>query len=156
MKKIDVDNFIQSGSKIQLNGINFDQLNWDNLIVDQQNNFLQHLQKQAAGLAYYGFLYRQAKLQLKKLQKQKQQKMTQKTSQSMIALQKMGKATKMQAEAMALMTYKTLFDKYDKQIQQLTEQVDLLQAYYNAWQQKGYALNNMTTLISSGLVKIKQ
>ena len=74
----------------------------------------------------------------------------------MIALQKMGKATKMQAEAMALMTYKTLFDKYDKQIQQLTEQVDLLQAYYNAWQQKGYALNNMTTLISSGLVKIKQ
>ena len=155
MNKIDVNKFIEYGSKIQLNGINFDQLDWKNLIVDQQNNFLQHLQKQAAGLAYYGFLYKQAKQQLKKLQKQKQEKMTEKVSQSMVALQKMGKTTRVEAQAMALMTYKSLFDKYDKQIQELTEQVDLLQTYYNAWQQKGYALNNMTTLISNGLIKIK-
>lgn len=155
MKKIDAQKFIQCGSKIKLNGINFEQLNWDNLIIDEEQNFLEHLQKQAAGLAYYGFLYRQAKQQLKKMQKQRQDKMLEKVSISMVALQKAGKATRMQAQAMASMTYKSLFEKYDKQIQQLSEQVDLLQMYYNAWQQKGYALNNMTTLINSGLIKIK-
>ena len=154
MKDIDVNKFLEQGSNIQLNGINFDQFNWDNLIISQQNNFMQHLQKQAAGSAYYGFLYKQARQQLRKLEKQKQDKMTQKVSQSMVALQKMGKTTRVEAQAMALMTYKTLFDKYDEQIQQLTEKVDLLQTYYNAWQQKGYALNNMTTLISNGLIKI--
>lgn len=156
MKKIDVNKFVQYGSKIKLNGINFEQLNWDNLIIDDEQNFLQHLQKQAAGLAYYGFLYRQAKQELRRLQKQRDDKMTQKVSISMVALQKAGKATRMQAQAMASMTYKSLFDKYDMQIQQLSEQVDLLQTYYNAWQQKGYALNNMTTLINSGLIKINK
>lgn len=155
IKKIDVNKFLQQGSKITLNGINFDQINWSNLIVNEEENFLEHLQKQAAGLAYYGFLYRQAKQQLRRIQKQKQDKLTQKVSQAMVALQKMGKTTKLQAQAMATMTHKTLFDKYDKQIQQLTQQVDLLQNYYNAWQQKGYALNNMTSLINNGIIKLK-
>lgn len=155
MKKIDVNKFVQQGSKIQLNGINFQQINWNNLIVDDQQNFLQHLQKQSAGLAYYGFLYKQAKQQLRKLQKQRDEKMAQKVSQSMVALAKMGKTTRSQAQAMASMTYKTLFQKIDKQIDQLSQQVDLLQSYYNAWQQKGYALNNITSLINSGLIKLK-
>ena len=155
MKKIDVNKFVQQGSKIQLNGINFQQINWNNLIIDDQQNFLQHLQKQSAGLAYYGFLYKQAKQQLRKLQKQRDEKMAQKVSQSMVALAKMGKTTRSQAQAMASMTYKTLFQKIDKQIDQLSQQVDLLQSYYNAWQQKGYALNNMTSLINSGLIKLK-
>lgn len=155
MKKVDVNKFVQQGSKIQLNGINFQQINWNNLIVDDQQNFLQHLQKQSAGLAYYGFLYKQAKQQLRKLQKQRDEKMAQKVSQSMVALAKMGKTTRSQAQAMASMTYKTLFQKIDKQIDQLSQQVDLLESYYNAWQQKGYALNNMTSLINSGLIKLK-
>ena len=151
---IDIEKFIVDGSKIKLNNVNFDELNWDNLIINEQHNFLEHLEKQAAGVAYYGFLLKQAKQQLRKVQKEKEDKMLEKVSQSMVVLQKMGKATRAQAEAMASMTYKSVFDKYDQEINKLSEQADLLQSYYNAWIQKGYVLNNMTNLINNGLIKI--
>ena len=157
MKKIDVNKLFQQGSKIQLNDINFDEVNFQNLMVNTQDgSFLQHLQKQPAGVAYYGMLHKQAKQELKRLQKQRDSYLKNKASLSMLTLQKAttGKVTKYEAEDMALMSYKEVFDKYNQQIEELTEQTDILQEYYLAWKQKGFTLNNIVNLVNTGFIKI--
>ena len=158
MNKIDVNALIQQGSKIKINNINFDQINFQNLLIDTTNesDFLEHLEKQAAGVAYYGMLFKQAQQQLNKLQKQKNDYYMQKYQISQLSLVKMGtsKPTKWQVDSLTQQNYKKVLDKFDQQINELTEQIDILQQYYQGWKQKGYVLNNMVSLISNGLMKL--
>lgn len=158
MNKIDVNALIQQGSKIKINNINFDQVNFQNLLIDTTNesDFLEHLEKQAAGVAYYGMLFKQAQQQLNKLQKQKNDYYMQKYQISQLSLVKMGtsKPTKWQVDSLTQQNYKKVLDKFDQQINELTEQIDILQQYYQGWKQKGYVLNNMVSLISNGLMKL--
>lgn len=157
MNKVDINKFIQQGSKIKLNNINFQQFNFDNLLVDVTNesDFMQHLEKQAAGIAYYGMLYKQVQLQLNKAIKKKNDYYLQKYQLSQLSLIKMGtaKPTKWEIDSLTQQNYKKALDAFDAQINQLTQQLDVLQQYYQAWKQKGYILNNMVSLASSGLVK---
>lgn len=157
MNKVDINKFIQQGSKIKLNNINFQQFNFDNLLVDVTNesDFMQHLEKQAAGIAYYGMLYKQVQLQLNKVIKKKNDYYSQKYQLSQLSLIKMGtaKPTKWEIDSLTQQNYKKALDAFDVQINQLTQQLDVLQQYYQAWKQKGYILNNMVSLASSGLVK---
>ena len=75
---------------------------------------------------------------------------------SQLSLVKMGtsKPTKWEVDALTQQNYKKALDKFDQQINQLTEQIDVLQQYYQGWKQKGFVLNNMVSLISSGLMKL--
>ena len=158
MVKVNINSLIQQGSKIKINNINFDQINFENLLIDTTNesDFLQHVEKQAAGIAYYGMLFKQAQQQLNKLQKQRNDYYMQKSQLSQLSLAKMGstKPTKWQIDALTQQNYKKALQKFDQQINQLTQQVDILQQYYQGWKQKGFVLNNMVSLISSGLMKL--
>lgn len=158
MQKVDINNLIQHGSKIKINNINFDQISFQNLLIDTTNesDFLQHLEKQAAGIAYYGMLFKQAQQELNKLQKKRNDYYMEKYQLSQLSLVKMGtsKPTKWQVDALTQQNYKKALDKFDQQINQLTEQIDVLQQYYQGWKQKGFVLNNMVSLISSGLMKL--
>ena len=158
MVKVDINSLIQQGSKIKINNINFDQINFENLLIDTTNesDFLQHIEKQAAGIAYYGMLFKQAQQQLNKLQKQRNDYYMQKSQLSQLSLVKMGstKPTKWQIDSLTQQNYKKALQKFDQQINQLTQQVDILQQYYQGWKQKGFVLNNMVSLISSGLMKL--
>ena len=158
MQKVDINNLIQRGSKIKINNINFDQISFQNLLIDTTNesDFLQHLEKQAAGIAYYGMLFKQAQQELNKLQKKRNDYYMEKYQLSQLSLVKMGtsKPTKWQVDALTQQNYKKALDKFDQQINQLTEQIDVLQQYYQGWKQKGFVLNNMVSLISSGLMKL--
>lgn len=158
MVKVNINSLIQQGSKIKINNINFDQINFENLLIDTTNesDFLQHIEKQAAGIAYYGMLFKQAQQQLNKLQKQRNDYYMQKSQLSQLSLAKMGstKPTKWQIDALTQQNYKKALQKFDQQINQLTQQVDILQQYYQGWKQKGFVLNNMVSLISSGLMKL--
>ena len=158
MQKVDINNLIQHGSKIKINNINFDQISFYNLLIDTTNesDFLQHLEKQAAGIAYYGMLFKQAQQELNKLQKKRNDYYMEKYQLSQLSLVKMGtsKPTKWEVDALTQQNYKKALDKFDQQINQLTEQIDVLQQYYQGWKQKGFVLNNMVSLISSGLMKL--
>lgn len=158
MVKVNINSLIQQGSKIKINNINFDQINFENLLIDTTNesDFLQHIEKQAAGIAYYGMLFKQAQQQLNNLQKQRNDYYMQKSQLSQLSLAKMGstKPTKWQIDALTQQNYKKALQKFDQQINQLTQQVDILQQYYQGWKQKGFVLNNMVSLISSGLMKL--
>lgn len=158
MVKVNINSLIQQGSKIKINNINFDQINFENLLIDTTNesDFMQHLEKQAAGIAYYGMLFKQAQQELNKLQKQRNDFYQQKSQLSQLSLIKMGttKPTKWQIDALTQQNYKKSLDKFDEQINELTEQIDVLQQYYQGWKQKGFVLNNMVSLISSGLMKL--
>lgn len=158
MQKVDINSLIQHGSKIKINNINFDQISFQNLLIDTTNesDFLQHLEKQAAGIAYYGMLFKQAQQELNKLQKKRNDYYMEKYQLSQLSLVKMGtsKPTKWEVDALTQQNYKKALDKFDQQINQLTEQIDVLQQYYQGWKQKGFVLNNMVSLISSGLMKL--
>ena len=158
MQKADINSLIQHGSKIKINNINFDQISFQNLLIDTTNesDFLQHLEKQAAGIAYYGMLFKQAQQELNKLQKKRNDYYMEKYQLSQLSLVKMGtsKPTKWEVDALTQQNYKKALDKFDQQINQLTEQTDVLQQYYQGWKQKGFVLNNMVSLISSGLMKL--
>ena len=158
MQKVDINSLIQHGSKIKINNINFDQISFQNLLIDTTNesDFLQHLEKQAAGIAYYGMLFKQAQQELNKLQKKRNDYYMEKYQLSQLSLVKMGtsKPTKWEVDALTQQNYKKALDKFDQQINQLTQQIDVLQQYYQGWKQKGFVLNNMVSLISSGLMKL--
>lgn len=158
MVKADINSLVQQGSKIKINNINFDQINFQNLLIDttDQSDFLEHLEKQAAGIAYYGMLFKQAQQELNKLQKQRNDYYLEKYQLSQLSLIKMGstKPTKWEVDALTQQNYKKALDKFDQQINELTQQLDVLQQYYQGWKQKGFVLNNMVSLISSGLMKL--
>lgn len=157
MKEINIEKLLEQGSKIKLNNIDFDNVNFSNLLInfDDQSNFLEHVEKQAAGIAYYGMLYKQVKQEIKKLEKERKDFYDQKYQVSLLTLSKMSSAkpTQYQINSLTLQNYKKFFDKIDKQIQVLTEQCDILEQYYQGWKQKGYIINNMVNLINSGIFK---
>ena len=157
MKKLDVSKLIQEGSKIKINNINFENIDFKNFLInfEDESSFLEHLQKQAAGIAYYGMLYKQAKQEIKKLQKERKEYYDQKYQISLLSLSKMSSAkpTQSQVNSLTLQNYKKFFNEIDKKIDELNEQCDILEQYYQGWKQKGYIINNMVNLINSGIFK---
>lgn len=158
MKTVDVNALIQQGSNIKINNINFDQISFKNLLVDinDQSSLLEHLQKQAAGLAYYGMLFKQVQQQLQLTQRKRNQYYMEKYQMSQLILAKTGgsKPTKTDIDSLTYQKYKKVFDELDEKIEKLTQQFNILQQYYQGWKQKGYVLNNMVSLVSSGLIKL--
>lgn len=158
MKTVDVNALIQQGSNIKINNINFDQISFKNLLVDinDQSSLLEHLQKQAAGLAYYGMLFKQVQQQLQLTQRKRNQYYMEKYQMSQLILAKTGgsKPTKTDIDSLTYQKYKKVFDELDEKIVKLTQQFNILQQYYQGWKQKGYVLNNMVSLVSSGLIKL--
>lgn len=158
MKTVDVNALIQQGSNIKINNINFDQISFKNLLVDinDQSSLLEHLQKQAAGLAYYGMLFKQVQQQLQLTQRKRNQYYMEKYQMSQLILVKTGgsKPTKTDIDSLTYQKYKKVFDELDEKIEKLTQQFNILQQYYQGWKQKGYVLNNMVSLVSSGLIKL--
>ena len=157
--KIDIQKLLEEGSKIKVNNIQFDEIKLSNLILNaySEENLIQNLQKQAAGIAYYGSILKQVRREIKKIEKEKNDFYMEKFQASNVALAKLGngKSTKAETDSMTYLNYKKAFDKFDKQIDELTQYADTIESYYQGWKQKGYILNNLVTLVNSGFIKTK-
>ena len=158
MEKMDVNKFLKDTSNVEVCGIRLEDFDSRALIVTE-DNFAEHLQKQSAGTAYYGVIYKSLKQELNKLISDRSRKLVECVDRAMLALQKQTsknspKPTIREAETMALMANSKLFEELDRKICEIEEQCNSVEQYYEAWKQKSYALNNITNLVCAGFIKL--
>ena len=153
-----MDEFLKNTSSIDVCGFKLEDFDHNALIITEEN-FQEHLQKQSAGTAYYGTLYKSLKQELNKLSNDRAKKLSECTDRAMLVLQKQSskstaRPTIREAETMALMANSKIFEEYDKKIYEIEEQCNFVEQYYEAWKQKSFTLNNMTSLICAGFIKL--
>lgn len=158
MDKMDVSKFLKDTSNVEVCGIKLENFDSRALIVNEEN-FVEHLQKQSAGTAYYGVIYKSLKQELNKICSERNKKLSECIDRAMLALQKQSsksssKPTIREAETMALMTNSKIFEEFDKKICEIEEQCNSVEQYYEAWKQKSYTLNNITNLVCAGFIKL--
>lgn len=152
-----MDDFLKNTSNVDVCGFKLEDFDHKALIITEEN-FVEHLQKQSAGTAYYGTLFKSLKQELNKIISEKMKKLSECTDRAMLCLQKQSsksssKPTIREAETMALMANSKLFEDYDNKIYELEEKCNFVEQYYQAWKQKSFTLNNMTSLVCAGFIK---
>lgn len=156
MEKFDIGKFLNKTSNIEVCGIKLENFDPDALIVTEEN-FIEHLQKQSAGTAYYGVIFKNLKQEMLRIISERNRKLAECTDRSMLSLQKQsskGKPTIREAETMAIMVNSKIFEDYDRKISEIEEQCNSVEQYYEAWKQKSYTLNNITNLVCAGFIKL--
>lgn len=158
MVKLDLNKFLTKTSTVDVCGMKLEDFDSSALIVTEEN-FLEHLQKQSAGTAYYGMIFKNLKQELNKLNNERDRKLSECMDRAMLSLQKQSsksssRPTLREAETMALMVNSKIFEELDKNISEIEEQCNSVEQYYEAWKQKSYTLNNISNLVCAGFITL--
>lgn len=151
-----IDEFIESTSGLQMNNVNFDDLDAEALVVTDEN-MLDALAKQAAAIAYFGALYKKAKEVYEDLKKQWeiQYGMFYKSAQAYLSKDASSKATIKDIETMTYAKYSNEINEWTQKLQKARDNCDMMEVYYEGWKQKSFVLNNFTQMAIAGLLTPK-
>lgn len=138
-------------------GIEFDEFKFDSpdfrsLIVTEEN-FLDHLRVQAAGLAYYSMLAKQAERECSELEERYKARYNEMYSEcSSIILRAGQKSTVKDVDSFVREKYESEIEKWSSALSEARSKRDALASYYEGWRNKGFALSSMTSLVTAGLL----
>ena len=134
----------------------FDEPDYRMLMVQDEDEYLEHLRVQGAGLAYYTALSRQADRDYEEFERKLKFRMTEMYREGSETLSKRGqKNTVKDIEAFIQIKHeKEIQDLYDH-LDQLKARRDYTYAFLEGWKQKSYQLSSMTNMITAGLLTPK-
>lgn len=133
----------------------FDEPNYEMLMFDEES-YLEHLKVQSAGLAYYGTLAKTASRALEDAEKRYKIRYNELFSECSDILSRTGKKNGIKdVEALIQCKYENELNQWDERLKILKEQKDASEIFYEAWKAKGFTLNAMTNMITSGLLSPK-
>lgn len=149
------DNAFNNAHDIEFDAFKFDSPDYEALMFDEES-YLEHLRVQAAGLAYYGTLAKTAEREYLDLERRYRNRYNEMYSECSDTLSKIGKRNNVKdIEALVRCKYENELDKWEKELEESKIRRDGISTYYEAWKAKGFALNNMTSLITAGLLTPK-
>lgn len=150
------EQILDSVHDMKVGGINLDSPNLSILTVTEEN-FEDHLSKQAAGLAYFGTMFRAARDEHDDLQRAYEARWTEMYAHctNMMNKTEKGRFVIKDVEAMAQGKYADEITKWKEKIDKLREHMNVAEMFYDAWKQKSFVLNNFTAMISAGLLSVK-
>lgn len=149
------DNAFNKAHDIEFDAFKFDEPNYEALMFDEES-YLEHLRVQAAGLAYYGTLAKTSEREYFDLDRRYHNRYNEMYSECSDTLSKIGKRNNVKdIEALVRCKYESELEKWETELEASKLRKDGIASYYEAWKAKGFALNNMTSLITAGLLTPK-
>ena len=137
---------------IEFESYRFDEPDYGALVVTEET-FLDHLKVQAAGLAYYSTLAKNAERQYDELEQRYKARYNEMYSEcSSIILRAGQKNTAKDVDSFVREKYESEVEKWNTALKEARENRDGAMSYYEAWKSKGFVLNSMTTLVAAGLM----
>lgn len=149
------DKALENAHGIEFAGFKFEDPDYEALIVDE-DNYLEHLRVQAAGIAYYSTLTKTAEREYNELEKNYRRRYNEMYSECADVLSRIGKKNGVKdIESLIQCKYEDELNNWNIKLNEAKERLDGISAYYEAWKAKGFALNSMTSLITAGLLTPK-
>lgn len=137
---------------IEFDAFKFDEPDYEALIVTEET-LLEHLKVQAAGIAYYGTLAKNAERYLNELEKKYKYRYNEMYSECADILSRAGKKSgTREIESFVQCKYGKELEEWDKQINEAKINKEGIASYYEGWKNKGFALNSITSLVTAGLL----
>lgn len=128
---------------------------YDMLIVHDED-FLDHLNIQAAALAFYTALARQAARNYDEYEREVKYRRSEMYASCASLLARAGKKnTVKDIDAQMQSEFEAELKRQDARLDDLRSQRDFIEAFVEGWRQKSYLLTNMTSMIESGLLTPK-
>lgn len=143
--------FDAAGS-IKVGRFQFDNPDIDMLMVDE-NNYLEHLQKQPAAIAYFTALKSQCEREYDDLDRYYKYRYNEMYSDCADSLTRAGKKSNVRdIESFVHTKYESELKKMDEKLSELREQRDNVAAFLKGIEQKSFTLSGLTRMIESGLL----
>lgn len=125
------------------------------LMVDEEN-FLEHLNIQAAALAFYTALAKQADRNYDEYEREVKYRRSEMYSTCSDRLARSGKKNTVKDIEMQMQTeHEAELKRQDARLDDLRSQRDFINAFVEGWRQKSYTLTNLTSMIEAGLITPK-
>lgn len=143
---------LERAHSIEFDAYRFDNPDYDALMVTEEG-YLEHLRVQAAGLAYYGTLAKQAERELSDLELRYKNRYNEMYSECSSVISRAGqKNTVRDVETFVETKYEDELRRWRSELADARRNSDGISSYYEAWKAKGFALSSMTSLITAGLL----
>jgi hypothetical protein len=157
MKEVIMDKFEKAFEKA--NNFTFDKFQFDNpdyeMLVFDEDSYLEHLRVQSAGIAYFGSLSKSADRRFEDLERRYKIRYNEMFSECSDTLFKIGKKAVRDVEALVQCKYEDELKKWETALEEARVYKDNANAFYEAWKNKSFGLNSMTRMITSGLLSPK-
>lgn len=145
----------ENAHEIEFGEFKFDEPDYNALMVTEEN-YLEQLRVQAAGIAYYGTLAKSSERECDELERHWKARYNEMYIDCSDKLAKAGKKNVARdVESLMQCKYEKEIEKWETTIQEARSKRDSIMAYYEAWKSKGFALSSMTSLITAGLLTPK-
>ena len=150
------EQIINKGSELTISNIDFENPGIDMLVVTE-DNFVEHLSKQAAGLAYFGALTKMLESELKDVEDAWKNKYNEWYTycSNLLAKTSQKKYVVRDVEAMVCSKHATDIDKWRDKINKKKTSYNVISTFYDSWKQKSFTLNNYTSLATANLLSVK-
>lgn len=133
-------------------GFQFDEPDLNMLVFDE-DNYLEHLRMQSAGLAYYGNLMKSAERYLDDLEERYKVRYNELYFECSDILARTGKQNNVRdINALVYCKYEKELTQWRTSITEAKKRKDGMSTFYEGWKAKGFSLNAMTQMITAGLL----
>jgi len=153
MKIPNVERVMEGASGLSLADVKFDEPDVK-MITPDSETLETHITMQPAAIAYYGTLAKQTQRDLddaKKKWKYRWMELYGTVSRALCLADPKRKSTVTEIEAETYSRHRAEVDKEEQNLAMLAKQADDLQAFFEGWQAKSFALNHMVQLSVAGL-----
>lgn len=135
----------------------FDEPDYEMLIVNDENEYLEHLRVQSAGLAYYSALSKQADREYEEFERRFKFRYNEMYTTCSDELARAGRKNNVKdIEAYVQVKYEAELKNSYKRLDELKSQKDYIAAFLEGWRQKSFLLSSMTNMITAGLMSPKE
>lgn len=135
----------------------FDEPDYRMLVVQDEDEYLEHLRVQGAGLAYYTALARQAERDYDLFERKLKFRLNEMFRESSTFLIDKGRrSTVKDVDAFVQVKYEKEINELYDHLDELRARKDYIGAFLEGWKQKSYQLSSMTNMITAGLLTPKE
>lgn len=131
----------------------FDEPDYEMLVINDENDYLEHLRIQSAGLAYYCALAKQSEREYEEFERRFKFRYNEMYAACSESLLRAGKKNNVRdIEAYVQTKYESEINKAYDRLDELKSQRDYIAAFLEGWRQKSFLLSSMTNMITAGLL----
>ena len=148
------DDAFEKGHGIEFDAYRFDEPTYDALQVTEEN-FLEMLRVQAAGIAYYGTLAKKAEAEYNEMERRYKARYAEMYDTCAATIRRTGqKDSQKSIESLMWTKHEKELEDWNDKLNDLRSKMDSTAAYYEGWKAKGFALSSMKDLVTAGLIRI--
>lgn len=149
------DDAFEQAHGIEFDAYRFDEPTYGALQVTEEN-FLEMLRVQAAGIAYYGTLAKKTEAEYDEMERRYKARYAELYDTCALTIRRTGqKDSQKSIESLMGTKHEKELEEWNEKLNDLRSKRDATASYYEAWKAKGFALSSMKDLVTAGLIRIR-